>query len=417
MPSVSDEQWRLLLASARRQFVYDLIMGSIYHAREIWERMELLGITSVPRLVLSLRMENYYALTYDKSERWKYIFKEDVLQYLRQLVPEDVLFVPYTDNIIVLLAPFASLHEDNEREQIHDTLRGWAQILFESTGLTVSFGIGCVYNDPRLLHFSFQESLQALNSVRENGITFADCVGEGLRPRSVSIPSETEGDLSKPAWPEDAAKTVSRRLAQGDYAGVIVQLQAGLERGVIATFSGQEEIPSEDKMVVALELALAVLKETFPNSRRELVLQTVPLLFQSSAVHERPDPQTWLTTFGEKLIQWAEHYGPRENPRVAYIKGYVHDHLDGDLTLTSVAKVVHLAPAYLSQLFKKVTGESFSDYVSGQRLGKACQLLQGTSLSVREIARRVGFQDVNYFTRAFKQRFQKTPGEFRKRQS
>ncbi len=48
------------------------------------------------------------------------------------------------------------------------------------------------------------------------------------------------------------------------------------------------------------------------------------------------------------------------------------------------------------------------------RLSKACQLLQSTSLSVREIAGRVGFQDVNYFTRAFKQRFQKTPGEFRK---
>ncbi len=411
MPQVTDEQWKTLLSYARRQFVYDLVMGSIYHAREIWERMELLGITSVPRVVLSLRMENYYSLTYDKSERWKHLFKEDVLKFLHTLIPEDILFVPFTDNIIVLMAPFPSLNQDAEREAAADQLRLWAEAIFKSLGLNIVFGVGCVYNDPRLLHFSFQESLQALNSLREGGVAFADCFGEGQRTQVDLAPDDADGTYGRAIWPEDAAKTVARRLAQGDYSGALAQLLAGLEGGTLPTPSGKAD---DAKIIVAIELALAVLKEAFPDYRRELAFEALPALFGGTTANGIPDPLAWLMGFGEKLIRWEERYGPRENPKVAYVKAYINAHLEGDLALTSVAKVVHLVPAYLSQLFKKVTGESFSDYVSGQRLSKACQLLQSTSLSVREIAGRVGFQDVNYFTRAFKQRFQQTPGEFRK---
>lgn len=413
MPHVTDEQWLTLLSYARRQFVYDLVMGSVYHAREIWERMKLLDITSMPRVVLSLRMENYYALTYDKSERWKHIFREDVLSFLHKILPDDLLFVPFSDNMIVLMAPFPSLSQEVEREAIAKDLKLWAKDIFDSLGLNVVFGVGCVYKDPRLLHFSFQESLQALRSLAEEDVAFADGIGEGLQARSNPVYEDAGGVRVKPDWPEDVAKSVARRLDQGDYSGALAQLVSGLEAGTLQTSASAA---TTDRNIAAIELALAVLKEAFPDNRRELALEALPDFFKETMSIGMSDPLSRLLGFGEKLIRWQEHYGPRENPKVAYIKAYVNEHLEGDLALTRVAKVVHLVPAYLSQLFKKVTGENFSDYVSGQRLSKACQLLQSTSLSVREVAQRVGFQDVNYFTRAFKQHFQKTPGEFRKGQ-
>ena len=69
---------------------------------------------------------------------------------------------------------------------------------------------------------------------------------------------------------------------------------------------------------------------------------------------------------------------------------------------------------YLSNLFKKETGISFSDYVNLQRIKKAQELLTETHLRTYQIAQQVGFQDESYFSRVFKKIVGMRPGEYRK---
>jgi two-component system, response regulator YesN len=94
-------------------------------------------------------------------------------------------------------------------------------------------------------------------------------------------------------------------------------------------------------------------------------------------------------------------------------RNFIHEHSDEKLSLTKVAKSVHISTNYLSEKFKKVTGVNFVDYVARARVGKARDLLQDRHLRIIEIAFAVGFQSLSQFNRAFKKLSRQSPSQFR----
>jgi YesN/AraC family two-component response regulator len=92
----------------------------------------------------------------------------------------------------------------------------------------------------------------------------------------------------------------------------------------------------------------------------------------------------------------------------------IKESLPREVTLTDVAAKVHLNPSYLSHLFKQQTGQKFVDYIVIQRMEEAKKLVRATSLRISEIAERLGYQDIAYFSNTFKKVTGKTPLEFRK---
>jgi len=82
-------------------------------------------------------------------------------------------------------------------------------------------------------------------------------------------------------------------------------------------------------------------------------------------------------------------------------QNYIRDHYAEQLTLEEVSSIVELAPNYFSGLFKKVTGDGFAHYLIGVRMDAAKKYLQETRMPISEIAGRVGYNDVKYFTKTF----------------
>ena len=68
---------------------------------------------------------------------------------------------------------------------------------------------------------------------------------------------------------------------------------------------------------------------------------------------------------------------------------------------------------YLGMLFKKQVGRSFHDYLNRRRLYRARMLLEQTTDSVLTIATRVGFNNVTYFNRLFKEYYGMSPSQLR----
>lgn len=68
---------------------------------------------------------------------------------------------------------------------------------------------------------------------------------------------------------------------------------------------------------------------------------------------------------------------------------------------------------YVSGLFTKKMGLTFSDYLLRLRLGKAREFLKEGTMNIYEVSVRCGFYDSKYLSKAFKKRFGVTPGEFR----
>ena len=64
----------------------------------------------------------------------------------------------------------------------------------------------------------------------------------------------------------------------------------------------------------------------------------------------------------------------------------VYTEYDRDLSLDVIADRLHYNPNYLSNVFKKETGEKFGDFVQNHRLEVAKKWLKETNLSVKEIA-------------------------------
>lgn len=94
---------------------------------------------------------------------------------------------------------------------------------------------------------------------------------------------------------------------------------------------------------------------------------------------------------------------------VDYINGHYNEHL----TLKNVAEKVYLSENYFSAIFSEVMQISFSKYVLEKRLSCASVLIKSTKMPITDIALQTGFNDISYFNKAFKKKYNITPRQYR----
>lgn len=92
---------------------------------------------------------------------------------------------------------------------------------------------------------------------------------------------------------------------------------------------------------------------------------------------------------------------------------YIEDHSDEPLTVSNIAEHFYVTPSYFAHFFKKKAGKSVIQYLNEVRVLKARLMLEQEDMSVSQIAVAVGFDDINYFSRKFKQLTGITPTEYR----
>ena len=93
---------------------------------------------------------------------------------------------------------------------------------------------------------------------------------------------------------------------------------------------------------------------------------------------------------------------------------YLEKHYTERIKLSDAARELHLCEKQVSRVIKKEYKCSFCDFVNQKRLSVAIMMLKHTEMPISEIARKVGFDNDNYFYRIFKKKYGKTPSEYRK---
>jgi len=120
----------------------------------------------------------------------------------------------------------------------------------------------------------------------------------------------------------------------------------------------------------------------------------------------------------EVLILTARKIGqqPASGARsgvVRELKRFADANYTKPIKLRDGAAELGYSATYLSQKFSSEMGMSFTDYLHQLRLQHGCRLLEGTDLTVAQIAEQVGYDGAKYFTQIFKKQLATTPGKFR----
>lgn len=185
-----------------------------------------------------------------------------------------------------------------------------------------------------------------------------------------------------------------RAIELKDLAGMDAAIR-GLRRGCAGCMNARGwEYFQVVKTVIgrsSQELQLPVMKE--------LTDRAFEVLENSSTVDE---VFAAVSLYYQKMIG-AISQGERELDErpIRLARRYIMEHYAEPLTLEEVSEIAGLVPNYFSSQFKKVTGDGFAHYLIGVRMDAAKRYLQQTSLPVSEIAGRVGYNDVKYFTKTF----------------
>jgi AraC family transcriptional regulator, dual regulator of chb operon len=85
-----------------------------------------------------------------------------------------------------------------------------------------------------------------------------------------------------------------------------------------------------------------------------------------------------------------------------------------DLNLKTMSEYFNYNPDYIGKLVKKTTGRNLKDLVREQRMKQAEYLLKNTDMAVVDIVSEVGYSNVTYFYKQFREEFGITPDEYRK---
>ncbi|WP_312644300.1 response regulator [Hydrogenoanaerobacterium sp.] len=128
------------------------------------------------------------------------------------------------------------------------------------------------------------------------------------------------------------------------------------------------------------------------------------------------DVKLWFERLCHRVMEYI-NLQRQDSADILAGKGYEYikkNYQASDLSLKSVSEQLHISPSYFSSIFKKSTGDSFTNVLIKIRMENAKELLLSTNKKIFEIAQETGYTDQHYFSYCFKRYFQISPNEMRR---
>ena len=260
-------------------------------------------------------------------------------------------------------------------------------------------GVSTIYSDKTKLQASYSEALSTLNkTAAEGGICFTDG----------SISTQQEASSRRSGTAEFKTQIINK-LSSGDSNGVKSFLELYTSELISQNLAIDKIKNAFFELIVTANNATRELNKNFISDTFDNAFSTLSTINDTKLVKEFAQKFLMECTQAVSSIKKAE-----ENPIIKKVCTYVDDNLSHDISLETAAEFAGVSSFYLSKLFKEEKGETFINFISDKRLEKSRQLLEQTELSIKEITAEVGYNDQNYFSRIFKNKYGLSPKEYRK---
>ncbi|WP_019911945.1 helix-turn-helix transcriptional regulator [Paenibacillus sp. HW567] len=103
---------------------------------------------------------------------------------------------------------------------------------------------------------------------------------------------------------------------------------------------------------------------------------------------------------------------PMKHRYVESMKRYIQEHYREKITKEELAEVIQKSPNHTATLFSSITGQTISNYVHSIRMRTAVYMLEESQLTITELSEFLGYNDVSYFSRIFKQIIGVSPSDY-----
>ncbi|UQZ37598.1 DNA-binding response regulator [Paenibacillus sp. PK3_47] len=282
------------------------------------------------------------------------------------------------------------------QEEFLQVMEGVIQRAAESSLCTVTIGAGHYARTEGELHASYKQAQAALSAkwlLGKNRL---------IRDNMEPLPPGTQG-----TGIDQTLEQLLEAIIQYDLVAIddhLLQLMRN---------TGKKDV--YDLIIRITSKLHADLQQQHENLYELLQWEThqPEILFQFETIH---DILSWMRRRFFELSELLYVKRQRQKRKlIDEITNYVEENLESKITLKEAAVHFNFTPNYLGYLFKEGYGIPFNDYVKERKMNRVFELLQDPTLMIYEIAERMGYKNLIYFNRQFKQITGMTPGEYRKK--
>jgi two-component system, response regulator YesN len=363
-------------------WAYDLLFGRVFNNSLILDQVQAWGYQQIPTLVVALSLDKSNKRQVDLTKLVHFINKE--FQSYRP-------FVLIVGDHLVLL--FSIEYLPSDQEPIHALRRilvYFCQKAKNENDLSFSASIGKWYNNPQMVHQSYWEAKRALLRRFYFGRNHVFPPIENL------VLTDIDPFLS----PEESDE-IMKHLRNIDREMLKKWLYDQANNLPIT----EESFPDSENVRIRLTNILSHI--------RRFMLEKVYLLKEESLYKELFNDilsgEVLFDIIHNMLIFCYRLCDQVEKEELSYnsilIKKaiqYINEHYTTPITLEEISAYVNRNSQYFSSMFKKQMGCTYTEYLQMKRIKEAQSLLKESTMTIAEIAERVGFTDPNYFSRVFK---------------
>ena len=174
-----------------------------------------------------------------------------------------------------------------------------------------------------------------------------------------------------------------------------------------------ENRPSRAQAINGCSSLYYFITSFFEEQEERTFPYAVDIIGQLNRMGTMNDIICWISNFSGEVVKVLEQRAAEKTDRnVEQAQRYIEDHYREKISLAQVAEQLVISQGYLSSIFKRQTGQNFTDYVNHVRVEKAKELISAHQYMMYEISDMLGFDTQYYFSTVFKKITGFTPKEY-----
>jgi len=388
----------------KEKFLINLVNGYFQSEQQIYSYMEYIGLEYKGTNYICFVVQIDECGTIGPNGDWdEHLAQFAVCNIIKDFVAkigESELFFLHTGEIICLI--FSKNSSDILARQVMSISNGIRRIVRKVMDITVTIGIGRTCTTFLDISTSYREAKQALQ--------FRTYFGADRTYNIKGLDANFRLNNIRP----QVLQPLLNSIRIGDIRSALRNLDIVVKE---ATKDAGNLLPVDLKLLyveIAYPMAKIILEE---NTLIENSLSFSLNFFERFNMLQSMDQlKKFLEDTMMVIIDCLQNSVSNKKRKVIEkALEYIENHYNEPITMNDVARKLYLNATYFCKMFKDEMGESFTKYLMRLRIQKAIEFMNDPTLKIYEIAEKVGYSDVQYFTKIFKNFHGVTPMQYREK--